>query len=789
MAVIKIPYLPRGAFIEFHDSKKRWKVCEAHRRCLPKGTAVIMADGSWKNIEDIRKGDTVLSHNGNGFVPDKVKNSWSTGTKQTLRVDCQGLGRLYTSSDHVFLASSDHTGENTFWRPIKALKSSYVQVMDKGLGGSVRNGDLAELIGYLSTDGTVPEHMQSPKFTNTSKELCERVEYLAKSLFDIDAKWYEKGNGYDVLLIGRRGSALNPIKALYGENAGVKEARRLPACVWTFDDESIWRLLSAAFDGNGTFYMQKKGQSIEGRYIKAKPECRLSCGMSGALAKDFYWLLRKVGVHAKPPEREKGESSNNYIIRIWANEHVAKLTENLKTLTKEGARLACFEEAKHTLKRQRTPIGTIARRPHSITEAPDSEMYDIETEKHHVFVAEGFVVHNSGKSVAAINHLVRSALQTKGNYAYIGPTYVQTKRIAWQYVKDYTMSIPKTQYNEAELKVTFLNGSIIYLLGSEKPDSLRGLGLDGVVFDEYQLQPPSIFGEVITPALTDRNGYAIFIGTTLGQNQMWRLREEKKDDPDWFTMRLKASESGILSAETLEAARQVMTETQYAQEFELDPYAPIEGAIWKEEMSWLRENSRMTEIQYDSLVDVDTYWDLGIFDYLVVLFMQKVGQERRIIDCYYTHSTSLETVALELKRRPYFYGTHYLPHDADARELQTGLSARDFLTRRLSGNIQVVPRVKRKEDSVQAVRLHHKKLWIHKELSALIDALNTYSFEYDEKKNVFKNIPKHSNSSHFADALQQWALTESIMSLNQDRSGYHATTLSMETYSADDIKY
>ena len=92
-----------------------------------------------------------------------------------------------------------------------------------------------------------------------------------------------------------------------------------------------------------------------------------------------------------------------------------------------------------------------------------------------------------GKSVMCVNHLIRSAMTNKHHnprYAYIGPTFSQCKKIAFDYLKYYTKDIPGTKYNETELRCDFLNGARITLLSSENPDSIRGIYLDGCIIDE-----------------------------------------------------------------------------------------------------------------------------------------------------------------------------------------------------------------------------------------------------------------------------------------------------------------
>jgi phage terminase large subunit len=108
----------------------------------------------------------------------------------------------------------------------------------------------------------------------------------------------------------------------------------------------------------------------------------------------------------------------------------------------------------------------------------------------------------------------------------------------------------------------------IRIYGADNPDRLRGIYLDGVVLDEFGDMDPTIWTQVIRPALSDRKGWACFIGTPKGKNTFHRLWVEAEDDPDWTRLMLKASETGLLDAKELADARKMMSEDEYAQEYE-----------------------------------------------------------------------------------------------------------------------------------------------------------------------------------------------------------------------------
>ena len=178
-----------------------------------------------------------------------------------------------------------------------------------------------------------------------------------------------------------------------------------------------------------------------------------------------------------------------------------------------------------------------------------------------------------GKTVACIADLMLAALDnsaTRPRYAYIAPFYKQAKDIAWPYIKDFVAGFRAyATVSETELKVTLPNGASVRLYGADNPDSLRGIYLDGAVLDEYALIDPRLWPEVIRPALADRKGAAVFIGTPRGRDAFYSVWRAAQREPDlWFTAMLKASETGILPKQELEQARRHMSAAQYAREFE-----------------------------------------------------------------------------------------------------------------------------------------------------------------------------------------------------------------------------
>ena len=180
-------------------------------------------------------------------------------------------------------------------------------------------------------------------------------------------------------------------------------------------------------------------------------------------------------------------------------------------------------------------------------------------EKSKIFCTKNAIHRRGGKTVFAINHLIKAALtNTKPypRYAFISPFRLQGKSTAWDYLKQFSSAVPGTKFNESELRVDFsVNNSRIQIIGGENSAAIRGQYFDGIVCDETQNLSPDLFDTILRPALSDRRGFAIFIGTPMGRNWFFELHEQAKHTKDWFTKVFKASETKIIAQEELDALK------------------------------------------------------------------------------------------------------------------------------------------------------------------------------------------------------------------------------------------
>ena len=370
----------------------------------------------------------------------------------------------------------------------------------------------------------------------------------------------------------------------------------------------------------------------------------------------------------------------------------------------------------------------------------------------------------AGKTVAAVNELVKGAMECKKprpQLAYIGPFRDQAKRVAWDYLKHYSQPLWESPPNESELSVKLLGQRKISLFGADNADALRGIYLDGAFLDEFGDFKPSVWGNVIRPALSDRAGWAVFGGTPKGRNEFWEVRERARKTPDeWFLLELPASTSGLIDPKELEQAQKQLTPEQYAQEYEIDFAAALPGAYFGKEMVQAERQGRIGAVAYDEAIPVHTAWDIGYRDDTAIWWYQVVLGEIHVIDYHASSGQGISFYIQVICSKPYTYGTHYLPHDAKAKTLASGGKSiveqlafgLDFKKLAIVPNLEV-------QDGIQAARKALGITWFDESrCSEGLEALRQYQREYDEDKKAFKEKPRHDWTSHPADAYRMLAV-------------------------------
>mgnify|MGYP003625142990 FL=1 len=205
-----------------------------------------------------------------------------------------------------------------------------------------------------------------------------------------------------------------------------------------------------------------------------------------------------------------------------------------------------------------------------------------------------------GKSYLSAWILLIKAIQSDSkDVFYIAPTFQQAKDIMWAMLKDLGKDLIAQAYENTAV-LTLINGRKIYLKGSDRPETLRGVGLAYVVLDEYASMKPQVWEQIIRPTLADVKGGALFIGTPAGKNHFFDLYKDAFEDDDWDSFQFTSTDNPFLPPEEIVAASKTMSSMSFRQEFEAS-FETNSGGIFKEE--WFEVAEEPKEGHYVIAVD------------------------------------------------------------------------------------------------------------------------------------------------------------------------------------------
>jgi len=358
------------------------------------------------------------------------------------------------------------------------------------------------------------------------------------------------------------------------------------------------------------------------------------------------------------------------------------------------------------------------------------------------------------------------------HYGHIMPLRTQAKLVVWDKLKHYARPIPGIKINESELLIRYPTGHKFQLFGADDPDALRGPAFSGVSFDEFSQMPGNIYSESISKELADHLGYAIFLGTIKGKDQLYETYQAAKGSEDWFSLwqdvdRSLATEEGItiqLLEQAMEDDRKqialgLMTQDEYDQEWFLSADAAIKGAWFLKEMATAKAQGRITRVPVDQMLPVDTDWDLGIADAMSIWFSQTLRSgEVRLVDYYEATGEGLPHYVAMLRERGYVYGKHHAPHDIKVRELGSGKS-RQEVAKALGLVFQEPMPALELADGINAVRLLLAQCWFDEQKTARgIECLRQYRKAFNTRLDEFTGTPVHNWASHGADAFRTLAM-------------------------------
>lgn len=253
-----------------------------------------------------------------------------------------------------------------------------------------------------------------------------------------------------------------------------------------------------------------------------------------------------------------------------------------------------------------------------------------------------------GKTHLSIRELCYYAREPQQEVWYVAPTYRQAKQIVWRKLKHRLQDLRWTKrVNESELTIELKNGSTIALKGADNADSLRGVGLDFLVMDEFADIDPEAWYEVLRPTLADKQGGALFIGTPKGMgNWAHDLYVMPQENPaQWASYQFTTIDGGNVAPEEIEAARRDLDERTFRQEFmaTFETYAGRIYYAFERKQNVLEAKDTDTSIIY-------TGWDFNIDPMSVVIAIRK-GDTLHVIDEVRMFSSNTQEAVDEVKSR------------------------------------------------------------------------------------------------------------------------------------------
>ncbi len=397
-----------------------------------------------------------------------------------------------------------------------------------------------------------------------------------------------------------------------------------------------------------------------------------------------------------------------------------------------------------------------------------------------------------GKDDVSLHFTATEMMQKPGNYWHMLPQYNQARKVIWDAVNPKTgkkridEAFPKEirkNTSKQQMSIETKNGSMWQLLGSDNYNTYVGSPPRGIVFSEWSLSNPLAWA-FISPILEENKGWAIFIYTSRGNNHGKTTYEMAKQNESWYAERIKADETDVFTEQQLENIRKELIQmygpeigkAMYNQEYMCSWQGAVLGSYLSQQIDQAKKDGRITSVPHRTGIEVDTFWDLGIDDSMTIWFMQPVGQQYNFIDYYENTGYGLEHYSRILKEKGYIYGNHWMPHDANQREMTNSeiaksrkevaedLGIKPIIVSERARNMDVIIQV-----HIPAMRNILAQCWFDEDnCSQGLSCLESYKSEYDEKKKIVGNRPNHDWSSHGADAFRTFAVGYSDQTKGND---------------------
>lgn len=348
---------------------------------------------------------------------------------------------------------------------------------------------------------------------------------------------------------------------------------------------------------------------------------------------------------------------------------------------------------------------------------------------------------------------------------YALPIYSQAKKCIWDAIaidgQTFLSLIPPTliaNINQSEMKITFINGSIIRLIGAESYNtSLVGTNAQMIILSEAALMDIETIYSYARPIIASNNGTFICFSTPRGRNGFWRLFETAKKLDDWFVLKMGTDETKHIPDDVLLDERLQMNDELFQQEWMCSFEKGVDGQIYGRELEKARLENRVGFFPHQPQLLTHLAIDIGVNDATTILWFQCPNEDNgavTIIDCYSNNNVGIDHYAKIIQSKEYRMGKYFAPFDLGVREWGGGAITRYEKARQLGIEFEILEQIDL-QDGIDNVKLLFNRIFIHQpKCKSLLDALENYRREYDNEKQIYKSKPLHDWSSNYADSLR-----------------------------------
>lgn len=554
---LKLRYYQR----DIVDCDKKKIVLRLGRRCVTEDSLVLLSNGLWKPIKDINIDDIVVSYNTDNkkLSHNKVLMKYDNGVKKTYRIHLNNNSYIDVTEDHRLYAKIK-VGEykagrigygdkqlylpkfKNKWISIKEglkLQDKVFFIKDYNVFGNEKNITLAKFLGYMVTDGYFGKEGQTPKFTSMTYDYIKEVQELARELFGYECtiKKRDDSEAYDCWITDGNKGTLNKTNTFF-KNLGLwntkAKGKRIDEFISNWDEETVGYFINRIIAGDGCL----STWSSESRPNSGEVSIT-SCNFD--LLNNIKMIFLKKSIHCivkterrKLPDSDKISiyyklcvSDKNSVINLidWIKPVYGKEPQTARLLQQVNNRSKCRNY------KSAFPSMNIVN-INNIEYIGEKKVYDIEVEKDHNFICNGFLVHNCGKSISLCIRALHKAFTTEGVRILICTPYkIQTASI-W---KDGFLKLIKgnkllesavSRIGQNPFTVEFKNGARILGLtaGSStgnKGGSIRGASADVLILDEVDYMGEEAIQSIMAIAATNKNTEVLVSSTPTGKREFF----------------------------------------------------------------------------------------------------------------------------------------------------------------------------------------------------------------------------------------------------------------------------